>query len=88
MDHDARFKILLRAPAILRAFFEEFLPDAARFVDLSVLEFVDKERYAADRTKRTGDLLIKTRFQGKPAGFLIHLEHSFDSRFEIRNSRL
>jgi len=85
VDHDARFKMLLKAPAILRGFFDAFLPEVARFIDFGVLEFVDKERYAADRTKRTGDLLIKTRFQGKPAGFLIHLEHPFDSRFEIRD---
>jgi len=28
-----------------------------------------------DQRKRTGDLLVRTRFRGKPAGFLIHLEH-------------
>jgi hypothetical protein len=85
MDHDARFKMLLKAPAILRRFFEAFLPEVERFIDFGVLEFVDKERYAADRTNRTGDLLIKTRFKGEAAGFLIHLEHPFDSKFEIRD---
>jgi len=40
-----------------------------------MLEFVDKERVTIDGRKRTGDLLIKTRFQGQAAGLLIHLEH-------------
>jgi hypothetical protein len=75
VDHDARFKMLLKAPAILRGFFDAFLPEVARFIDFSVLEFVDKERHAIDGSKRTGDLLVKTRFKGEAAGFLIHIEH-------------
>ena len=75
MNHDALFKMLLKAPAILRGFFELFLPEVAKFIDFGVLEFVDKERHAIDGRKRTGDLLVKTRFKGEAAAFLIHLEH-------------
>jgi len=75
MNHDALFKMLLKSPAILRGFFDAFLPDVAKFVDFNVLEFVDKERLTIEGRKRTGDLLIKTRFRGKAAAFLIHLEH-------------
>jgi len=75
MNHDALFKMLLKAPTILRGFFEAFLPEVARFIDFGVLEFIDKERYTIDGRKRTGDLLVKTRFKGEAAGFLIHLEH-------------
>jgi len=75
MDHDARFKMLLKAPAVLRGFFDAFLPEVARFIDFGVLEFVDKERHTIDGRKRTGDLLVKTRFRGEAARFLIHLEH-------------
>ena len=75
MNHDALFKMLLKRPAILRAFFEAFLPDISRFVDFHSLEFIDKERYTIEGKKRTGDLLLKTRFKHEPAGFLIHLEH-------------
>jgi len=75
VDHDARFKMLLKAPAILRGFFELFLPEVAKFIDFGVLELVDKERHTIDGRKRTGDLLVKTRFKGGAAGFLIHLEH-------------
>ncbi len=31
MDHDALFKWLLKDPVILRSFFEEFLPEVARY---------------------------------------------------------
>jgi len=75
VNHDARFKILLKTPTILEAFFEAFLPETGRFVDFKYLEFVDKELVTADGRKRTGDLLVKTRFRGEAAGFLIHLEH-------------
>jgi predicted transposase YdaD len=75
MNHDALFKMLLKSPAILRGFFDAFLPDVAKFVDFNVLEFVDKERLTIEGRKRTGDLLIKTRFRGEAAAFLIHLEH-------------
>jgi hypothetical protein len=75
MNHDALFKMLLKTPSLLRGFFEAFVPDALPFADFGILEFVDKERFTIDGRKRTGDLLIKTRFRGERAGFLIHLEH-------------
>jgi hypothetical protein len=75
MNHDALFKMLLKAPSLLKGFFEAFVPDAFPFVDFGILEFVDKERFTIDGRKRTGDLLVKTRFRGEAAGFLIHLEH-------------
>jgi hypothetical protein len=36
MDHDARFKMLLEAPAILRGFFDAFLSEVARFIDFKI----------------------------------------------------
>jgi hypothetical protein len=75
VNHDALFKALLKRPAILRGFFNQFLPQVAHFVDFAYVEFVDKEHVTVDGRKRTGDLLVKTRFQGKSTGFLIHLEH-------------
>ena len=75
MNHDVRFKLLMKTRSVLQGFFEEFLPGTARFVDFRSLEFVDKELFSLDGKKRTGDLLIKTRFRGRDAGFLIHLEH-------------
>jgi hypothetical protein len=75
VNHDALFKMLLKRPAILKGFFEAFLPRAAQFVDFTHLQLVDKERITIDGGKRTGDLLIRTRFRDGPAAFLIHLEH-------------
>jgi hypothetical protein len=75
MNHDVRFKMLLKTPSLLKGFFEAFLPETAPFVDFNSLEFVDTERATPDGHKRTGDLLVKTRFRGEKAGFLIHLEH-------------
>ena len=74
-NHDARFKALLRIETILRDFFTLFLPDTAGYVDFSRLEFVDKERMTLEGRRRTGDLLIKTRYRDHRAAFLIHLEH-------------
>ena len=75
MNHDAPFKSLMKNRSVLQGFFREFLPETARFVDFHKLEFVDKELFSLDGRKRTGDLLIKTRFRDRDAGFLIHLEH-------------
>jgi hypothetical protein len=75
VNHDALFKKLLKRPAIFKGFFNAFLPDVAAFVDFSSLEYVDKEGVTLDGRKRTGDLLVKTRFRGESAAFLIHLEH-------------
>jgi hypothetical protein len=36
MDHDARFKMLLEAAAILRGFFDAFLSEVARFIDFKI----------------------------------------------------
>jgi len=88
MNHDALFKMLLRTPTILQSFFEAFVPNAAGFIDFTVLEFVDKELFTIDRRKRTGDLLVKTRFRGQPAGFLIHLEHQAQPDADLQRRML
>ncbi len=88
MNHDALFKMLLRTPTILQSFLEVFVPDAAGFIDFTVLEFVDKELFTIDRKKRTGDLLVKTRFRGQPAGFLIHLEHQAQPDADLKRRML
>jgi hypothetical protein len=50
-------------------------PGGGPFIQFSYLEYVEKERATLDGKKRTGDLLIKARFRGRGAAFLIHLEH-------------
>ena len=83
MNHDALFKMLLKNPSVLRAFFEQFLPEVAVFIDFSHLEYVDKERHTLSGKRRTGDLLVMTRFHGEAARFLIHLEHQAQPEWEL-----
>jgi hypothetical protein len=75
INHDALFKSLLRTGRLLRDFFDAFLPEISGFIDFDHIEFLDKERFTYEGKRRTGDLLIKTRFRGQDAAFLIHLEH-------------
>ncbi len=83
MKHDALFKKLLKNRSILRAFFEEFFSNTAAFMDFDSIEYVDKERFTLEGKKRTGDLLIKTKFRGELACFLIHLEHQAQFRPDL-----
>ena len=77
MEHDDLFKRFLGQPRFLRDFFLAFLPGVVAEADLNTLEYLDKEHPAATakRRRRTGDLLVKARFRGRDAAFLIHVEH-------------
>ncbi len=74
-SHDDRIKKLLLQPRLLVDFFRAFLPQALEFADLDHIEYLDKEHpRTGRRPRRTGDLLIKTRWRSRPAAFLIHIE--------------
>ncbi len=74
-SHDDLIKKLLLQPRLLGEFFRAFLPQALEFADLDHVEYLDKEHPGSRRRpRRVGDLLIKTRWRSKPAGFLIHIE--------------
>jgi hypothetical protein len=88
MNHDALFKSLLRTGRLLRDFFEVFLPRIHSFIDFDHIEFVDKERFTLEGKRRTGDLLIKTRFRGENAAFLIHLEHEAQAHRDLARRML
>jgi hypothetical protein len=83
INHDALFKSLLKTGRLLRDFFEAFLPDVYAFIDFDHIVFVDKERFTMEGKRRTGDLLIKTKFRGEDAAFLIHLEHEAQARSDL-----
>ena len=75
MDHDRLFKELLTAFFV--EFVELFLPDVAAYLDPDSIEFLDKEIFT-DVTageKHEVDLLVKARFQGEEAFFLVHVEN-------------
>ncbi len=58
-------------------FIELFFPDMVEYLDADSLEFIDKEIFTdiTQGERREADLLVKCRFQGREAFFLIHLEH-------------
>ena len=74
-SHDDLIKKLLLQPRLLAEFFRAFLPQMFEFADLSHIEYLDKEHpRTSRRPRRSGDLLVKTRWRAKPACFLIHIE--------------
>ncbi len=74
-DHDGLFKKLLRTFFV--EFVEVFLPDVAKYVDRSSLEFLDKEVFPEldEEFSREADLVVKARVHGKESFFLIHVEN-------------
>jgi hypothetical protein len=75
IDHDQLFKELLTHFFV--EFVELFLPDVAGYMDRGALEFLDKEVFtdvtAGDRHEV--DLVVKTKYRGQAACFLIHVEN-------------
>ncbi len=72
---DDLIKNLLLQPRLLKDFLRAFLPEIFDFADFSVLEYVDKEHPRSGRKpRRRGDLLLKVRWRGRDAMFLIHVE--------------
>jgi hypothetical protein len=75
MDHDRLFKELLGT--FFLEFIRLFLPDVALYLDPDLIEFVDKQTFT-DVTrgeKHEADLVVKTRFRGQAACFLVHIEN-------------
>lgn len=75
MEHDRLFK------ALLTTFFVEFLdlffPEVKRNLNRQSIEFLDKEVFTdiASGERHEVDLLVKAKFRGKEAFFLIHVEN-------------
>jgi predicted transposase YdaD len=81
MAHDQFFKLLLMTFFV--EFVRAFLPDVARYIDFSSIEFLDKEIFSdiASGDSHEVDLIVKVRFRGgKQAFFLIHVENQASSR--------
>src|SRR4051794_30131216 len=75
MDHDRLFKELLRTFFV--EFIEAFVPNVSEFLDASSIEFLDKEVFTdvASSDRHEVDLLVKAKFKGEEAFFLIHVEN-------------
>jgi hypothetical protein len=74
MDHDRLLKELLTTFFV--DFLEVFCPELARYLDPGSVEFLDKEVFTdvTHGERHEVDLVARARFQGKPLGFLIHIE--------------
>jgi len=73
--HDDLVKGLLSQLRLLVEFFRAFLPEVLEFADFSGAEYLDKEHgRTGKRPRRVGDLLVKAKWRGQDAVFLIHLE--------------
>jgi hypothetical protein len=80
MDHDRLFKELLTT--FFLDFIELFFPDILVYLDPDSLTFIDKELFtdvtAGERYET--DILVKARFKGQDAYFLIHVENQSKSQ--------
>ena len=75
IDHDRLFKALLTT--FFADFVELFLPDVDQYLDKDSIVFMEKELFT-DVTageRHEADLVVKARFKGEDAFFLIHVEH-------------
>ncbi|HEX4796307.1 MAG TPA: DUF4351 domain-containing protein [Humisphaera sp.] len=83
MDHDRLFKELLRT--FFLEFLAAFVPNVQEFIDPSSIEFLDKEVFTdvASNDRHEVDLLIKARFKGQAAFFLVHIENQASAQEEF-----
>lgn len=94
VDHDRIFKELLQTFFI--EFLELFFPEVLSYLDRNSIVFLDKEIFTdvTSGEKHEVDLLVKVKFLGQNAYFLIHLENQsvnrskFNRRFFRYFSRL
>ena len=94
IDHDAIFKMVLRA--FFAEFIDLFFPDLGAALQPDSLTFLDKEFFQdlVDPDRREADMVVQAQLRGDTAFFIIHLEHQaqaipgFDRRMFRYFSRL
>ena len=74
-NHDQLFKELLTT--FFAEFIELFLPELAGHLEPGSIAFLDKELFTDLQAgeSREADFVVRARFRGQDAFFLIHLEH-------------
>jgi hypothetical protein len=82
--HDWLFKRLLTVLFI--DFLRLFYPRLLRYLDISSIEFLDKEVLADAPSghSREVDLVVRAKLKGHKACFLIHIEHQSTSQAQFR----
>lgn len=83
MDHDRLFKVLLTTFFV--EFLELFFPELVQYLDLSSIEFLDKEVFTdvTEGDRHEVDLLVKARFRDQVLFFLIHVENQAQPQAEF-----
>jgi len=83
INHDRLFKELLNT--FFMDFIELFLPEMARYIDSSSLEFLDKEIFSDVTAGDTHevDLIVKAKFKGSESFFVVHVETQSDRQPEF-----
>jgi hypothetical protein len=79
VDHDRLFKELLTT--FFFEFLDLFFPELAAQIDSESIEFLSQELFPdlLDGAEYRADILVKSRFRGQDACFLIHVEHQSDA---------
>ena len=74
IDHDRLFKELIET--FFLDFVDLFLPEVVEYLERDSLSFLDKELFndITSGESHEADLVVKGRFKGKEAFFLIHIE--------------
>jgi predicted transposase YdaD len=89
IDHDRLFKELLTTFFV--EFLDLFFPEVLRYLDISRLEFLDKELFTDVTSGDTyeADIVVKAAFHEQPAFFIIHVEHQAQAEeaFDLRMFR-
>ena len=75
IDHDRLFKELLTTFFV--EFVDLFLPDVGAYLEPGSLEFLDKEVFTdvTSGERHEADLVVRARFRGQDAFFLVHVEN-------------
>lgn len=75
INHDRMFKELFSN--FFLEFIELFFPEVAGYIDSGTLEFLDKEVFTdvTSGDQHEVDLLVRAKFKGEDAFFLIHVEN-------------
>jgi predicted transposase/invertase (TIGR01784 family) len=79
LDHDRLFKELLTT--FFFEFLDLFFPTLAAQMDRDSIEFLSQELFPdlLDGAEYRADILVKARFRGQDAYFLIHVEHQSEA---------
>ena len=83
LNHDRLFKELLHT--FFWEFVEAFLPEVVGYLEKTSLVFLDKELFTdvTSGDRHEVDLVVRGKFKGQEAFFLVHVEHQAQSQSDF-----